>query len=64
MYPHLHPGYSVRNPTDADMPAIIQLIYDFDQHETASKKCHPIIFFSFKFQRDWLLVAAVFVCYA
>ncbi|GER89547.1 GNAT family acetyltransferase [Dictyobacter vulcani] len=42
MYPHLRRGYSVRNPTSADMPAIIQLLYDFDYHETGEADFYQI----------------------
>lgn len=35
MYPRLPPGYTVRNPTEDDIPAILALIRDFDLSETS-----------------------------
>lgn len=34
MYPHLPPGYTVRSPTEDDIPAILALLRDFDLAET------------------------------
>ncbi|GCE31101.1 hypothetical protein KDA_65850 [Dictyobacter alpinus] len=50
MYPHLRPGYSVRPPTVADIPAISQLIYAFDEYETGEADLYP----TEDIQHDWL----------
>jgi mycothiol synthase len=36
MYPRLPRGYTIRNPTEDDIPAILALIRDFDLSETGS----------------------------
>ena len=40
MYPHLQPGYTIRRPTDNDIPAIITVMRAFDIAETGASDAY------------------------
>jgi mycothiol synthase len=40
MYPHLQPGYTIRHPTDNDIPAIITVMREFDIAETGKSDAY------------------------
>ncbi|HEY5003006.1 MAG TPA: GNAT family N-acetyltransferase [Ktedonobacteraceae bacterium] len=40
MYPRLHPGYTIRHPTENDIPAIITVMREFDIAETGESDAY------------------------